>query len=87
VLFESMYNMFSTPLISCSMGAATVSATTLALAPGYNAETCTTGGVTSGYWAIGRASKATPPMIVNTIDKTIAKIGRSMKKRDIKNLV
>jgi len=29
-----MYSMFSTPLICCSMGVATVSATTCALAPG-----------------------------------------------------
>ncbi len=31
---EDMYSMFSTPLTCCSIGAATVSATTLALAPG-----------------------------------------------------
>ena len=32
--WEYMYNMFSTPLTSCSMGVATVSAITSALAPG-----------------------------------------------------
>ena len=36
--------MFSTPLTSCSIGAATVSATTLALAPGYVVVTETVGG-------------------------------------------
>jgi len=33
-LRDDMYKNFSTPLTCCSMGAATVSATTLALAPG-----------------------------------------------------
>ena len=33
-LVEDMYIMFSTPLICCSIGAATVSVTTLAFAPG-----------------------------------------------------
>ena len=33
-LVEDMYIMFSTPLICCSMGAATVFATSVALAPG-----------------------------------------------------
>ena len=31
---EDMYSMFSTPLTCCSIGAATVSETTWALAPG-----------------------------------------------------
>src|SRR5689334_17765093 len=73
--------MFSTPLTSCSIGAATVSATTLALAPGYVAETLTVGGTTSGYCAIGSDWRATRPMITITIDRTVAKIGRSTKKR------
>ena len=33
-LMEDMYNMSSTPLTSCSMGAATVSEMTWAFAPG-----------------------------------------------------
>ena len=45
--------MFSVPLISCSSGAATVSAITLGLAPGYWARTTTVGGTTSGYSEIG----------------------------------
>src|SRR6266567_1320567 len=50
---DDMYIMFSTPLTCCSMGAATVSATTWALAPGYTAEISTVGGVISGYWVMG----------------------------------
>src|SRR5438132_14276905 len=73
--------MFSTPFTSCSMGAATVSATTFALAPGYVAEMFTVGGTTSGYCAIGSVCRATRPMITMTIDRTVAKIGRSTKKR------
>src|SRR3954471_23786018 len=75
--------MRSTPLTSCSIGVATVSATVLALAPGYVAVTWTVGGATSGYWAIGNCVSATPPTIRNTIDRTVAKIGRSMKKWEI----
>src|SRR3954471_7568071 len=75
--------MRSTPFTSCSMGVATVSATVLALAPGYVAVTCTVGGATSGYWAIGSCVSATPPTIRNKIDRTVAKIGRSMKKCEI----
>src|SRR5262245_31629085 len=45
---EDMYSMFSTPLTCCSTGAATVSATVWALAPGYDADTSTVGGVISG---------------------------------------
>src|SRR5437762_562639 len=51
---DDMYIMFSTPLTCCSMGAATVSATTSALAPGYWQVTDTVGGVISGYWAMGK---------------------------------
>src|SRR5689334_5572322 len=74
-----MYIMPSTPLTCCSMGAATVSATTLALAPGYDADTSTVGGVISGYWAIGSVISAMPPPRVMTIDSTEAKIGRLIK--------
>src|ERR1051325_734907 len=74
--------MPSTPLTCCSTGAATVSATTLAFAPGYDADTSTVGGVISGYCAIGSANKAILPASVMTIDSTQAKIGRSMKKRE-----
>src|SRR6516225_8896052 len=74
-----MYIMFSTPLTCCSMGAATVSATTWALAPGYDADTSTVGGAISGYCATGRVSMAMPPPSTTTMDSTEAKIGRLMK--------
>src|SRR5579871_412662 len=38
------------------------------------------GGVICGYWATGRLSAATAPASVITMDRTDAKIGRSMKK-------
>src|SRR5690242_1485212 len=73
--------MFSTPFTSCSIGAATVSATTFALAPGYVAWMLTVGGTTSGYCAIGSPFSATSPMMTMTMESTVAKIGRSTKKR------
>ncbi len=45
--------MFSTPLIDCSSGAATVSPSTSADAPGYDAVTAIVGGAISGYCATG----------------------------------
>src|SRR5947209_17809534 len=45
---EDMYIMPSTPLTCCSIGAATVLATTMAFAPGYVALTVTVGGVMLG---------------------------------------
>src|SRR4051794_2963936 len=76
--------MPSTPLTCCSIGAATVSETTWALAPGYLQLTVTEGGAIWGYWASGRLNMAMPPASVMTIDRTDAKIGRSMKNREIK---
>ena len=72
-----------TPLISCSSGAATVSAMSSALAPGYVARTTTSGGTTSGYWAIGSPRMDIRPASVMTIDRTVANTGRSIKKREI----
>src|SRR5271165_2958947 len=43
----------------------------------------TPGGVIRGYWAMGSAKRAIPPIKVMTIDSTAAKIGRSMKNRAI----
>src|SRR5258707_467243 len=77
-----MYIMPSTPLTACSMGAATVSATVLALAPGYDADTSTVGGVMSGYCATGSVNRAMLPARVMTMLSTDAKIGRLMKKRE-----
>src|SRR4030095_14466670 len=76
--------MFSTPLICCSSGVTTVEATTSALAPGYWPVTLMTGGAISGYWATGSRPKETAPKITNTSDSTAAKIGRSMKKREMR---
>jgi len=52
---DSMYSMSSTPLISCSIGVATVRATTSGEAPGYAAMTCTVGSATGGYCETGSA--------------------------------
>src|SRR5256885_6119625 len=72
--------MFSTPFTSCSIGEATVSASTCGLAPGYLALTTTVGGTISGNCAIGSWKMASPPTMTMTIDRTAAKIGRSIKK-------
>src|SRR3954469_8350132 len=71
--------MPSTPLMAFSMGAATVSSSTVAEAPGYTARTCTTGGAISGYWAIGSTRIAARPASAMKIEMTTAKMGRSMK--------
>src|ERR1700704_673779 len=76
--------MFSTPLICCSSGVTTVAATTSALAPGYWPVMLTTGGAISGYCAIGSRPKETTPRMTKTRDTTPAKIGRSMKKREMR---
>ncbi len=76
--------MRSTPLICCSSGATTVEATTSALAPGYWPVTLTTGGAISGYCAIGRRPSDTAPIMTNTTEMTAAKIGRSMKKCEMR---
>src|SRR4051812_44941265 len=75
--------MPSTPLICCSIGATTVSATVSALAPGYCPDTLMVGGAISGYCATGKREYATPPRMMITIAITEAKIGRSMKKCEI----
>src|SRR6516164_7577268 len=72
--------MFSTPLISCSSGVATVRATVSADAPGYDAVTFTVGGTISGYCATGRIVSAPSPKSVTKMLSTVAKRGRSMKK-------
>src|SRR5580700_5207638 len=76
--------MFSTPLICCSIGVATVAATTSALAPGYWPETLMIGGAISGYCATGSRENDTPPRMTNTIETTAAKIGRSIKKCEMR---
>src|SRR6516225_2398341 len=84
VEFDDMYNMFSTPLICCSIGVTTVDATTSALAPGYWPETLIIGGAISGYCATGRRENETPPRMTKTIETTAAKIGRSIKKCEMR---
>ena len=54
VEFDDTYSMPSTPLICCSIGATTVSATISALAPGYWPVMLMVGGAISGYCATGR---------------------------------
>src|SRR5256714_11849796 len=72
--------MSSTPLISCSRGAATVSEITCGLAPGYCARTTTVGGTTSGYSEMGSKKAEIAPSTKMTIESTPANIGRSTKK-------
>ena len=74
--------MPSMPLICSSSGAATVSAMTFGLAPGYWARTTTDGGTTSGYSEIGSLKIDSRPATKMMIDRTAAKIGRSMKNRE-----
>ena len=52
-------------------------------APGYTARTVTTGGAISGYCATGSTRIAASPAITMKMDSTVAKIGLSMKKREI----
>src|SRR5262245_46621942 len=75
--------MSSTPFTSCSIGVATVSAMTSGGAPGYDARTTIVGGTTSGYCATGSETYEIAPRITVTIERTAAKIGRSMKKREM----
>ena len=72
--------MSSTPLISCSIGAATVSASVSADAPGYMAVTAIVGGAMSGYCDSGSSGSANAPIRVMNTAMTPAKIGRSIKK-------
>src|SRR5580704_7208114 len=42
------------------------------------------GGAIVGYWAIGKVSTPTMPPSITSMARTQAKIGRSMKKRDMR---
>src|SRR5258706_15929241 len=64
------------------MGAATVWEIVSALAPGYTVEIVIVGGEMSGYCETGRLNEAMTPASVMRIATTVAKIGRSMKKRE-----
>src|SRR6202043_1834685 len=74
-----IYSMFSTPLICCSSGVATVLETVSADAPGYVVVIWTVGGTISGYCATGRMASARSPISVSKTLRTVAKIGRSIK--------
>ncbi len=79
VAWEDIYSMFSTPVIACSSGAATVSPMTFGLAPGKLARTTTVGGTTSGYSLIGSWNSEMAPAIRINSERTAAKIGRVIK--------
>src|SRR5262249_24711788 len=81
LLCDDMYSIPSTTTTCCSTGAATVSATTWALAPGSLAVTRTVGGVISEYSAIGKKPAEIAPKRTMTTEITHARTGRSMKKR------
>ena len=52
--------------------------------PDTGPDTLMMGGAISGYCATGSRENDTPPMITNTIETTAAKIGRSMKKCEMR---
>jgi hypothetical protein len=72
--------MPSAPFSCSSIGVVTDFSTTSALAPMYCAETCTCGGTSGGYWAIGSVSMLTPPARIMIRAIAEAKTGRVMKK-------
>ncbi|MNG13861.1 hypothetical protein D3C84_975730 [compost metagenome] len=71
--------MFSTPVIACSSGEATVLPSTSGLAPGNCARTTMVGGTTSGYSLTGSWNSDTAPPIRMSSDSTMAKMGRRTK--------
>src|ERR1700722_9962752 len=75
--------MFSTPLTFCSIGSPTVLTSVVALAPGYRVVTCTVGGTTFGYCEVGRLTSETSPITTKNSARTLARTGRSIKKREI----
>src|ERR1700733_10462205 len=75
--------MFSTPLTFCSIGSPTVLTSVVALAPGYRVVTCTVGGTTFGYCDVGRLTSETSPITTKNSARTLARTGRSIKKREI----
>src|SRR5437763_8283940 len=68
--------------MASSRGGPTVWASTVGLAPGYTARAVIVGGVTSGYSLIASARIDRRPAARMISDRTTAKIGRSMKKRE-----
>src|SRR5581483_2703462 len=78
--------MLSTPLICCSMGAATDCSTVSASAPVERVRTCISGGTLLGSCATGSASMQTPPISVIKIAMTMATMGLSTKNFDTRNV-
>jgi len=74
--------MFSTPLICCSIGVAPFLLPSWH-SPWISAKTVTVGGAISGYCEIGSVKHEIAPTTTVTIDSTIAKTGRSIKKKAI----
>src|SRR5882724_8051293 len=85
-LVDLRYIDRSTPLTCCSIGVATVCSTSRALAPTYVVVTWISGGVISGYCEIGSRESETAPTITVTMERTIATMGRRMKKFPIGHL-
>src|SRR5215813_9646687 len=79
---DDMYSIFSTPLTCCSIGSATVSARVFGSAPGNCACTTTVGGAMVGNCVTGKMELAIQPSTTVTTEITIAKLGRSIKKRE-----
>src|SRR3569833_1993269 len=75
--------MISTPFTASSIGVATERATTSALAPGYDAVTCTVGGAISGNCVIGSVKSDMMPSKTRRIDITVERTGLSMNFRNI----
>src|SRR5438477_1851704 len=75
--------MLSTPLICCSIGAATDCSIVNESAPVKCVCTWISGGAICGYCAIGNARMQTPPINVIRIAMTMATIGRLTKNSDI----
>src|SRR2546427_560671 len=83
-LLDWKYSRLRAPLSSCSMMLVTVSSTTFADAPAYDAAILTCGGATSGYFSTERRGIASIPAKQMKIATTQAKLGRSMKNLDMR---
>jgi hypothetical protein len=64
--------------MASSSGVATALATTSAVAPGYDAVTCTVGGAMSGNNVIGKENNDINPSKRSMIDTTVDKTGLSI---------
>ena len=80
---EYMWSMLSTPLTCCSIGVATARSMVSASAPGYIANTRTSGGAMSGNCPTGRPRMVIAPTMTIRIEMTMATIGRLMKNLDM----